>query len=107
MIQDPDQAIEGFVASLRSKAQHCRFVFRCKSELCNQQVNTYAESMVEDQMVVGCADLDTQENVLALKDAELSTFQSKFDFIQATEQGKCAKANVQNLTNAKVYTSCT
>ena len=100
MIQDPDQAIQGFVASLRSKAQHCRFVFRCKSDLCNHQMTSYAESMVEDQMVVGCADADTQENVLA-KDAEFSTFQSKFDFIQATEQGKRAKADVQNLTMPK------
>jgi hypothetical protein len=90
MSQAPGQPIQAFIAKLRSKAEHCQFTFKCVSAACNRQTNSYAESMVADQMVVGCCDKDIQGEILA-KDAQLTTFQEKFDLIQALEEGKRAK----------------
>ena len=98
MTQSPEEPIQTFIANLRSKAQHCQFSFRCSSELCNNRVNSYAESMVEDQMVVGCASEDIQEEILA-RDSQLKNFQDKFDFIEAMEQGRRAKDDVKKLSH--------
>ena len=104
MLQDQGQPVQAYVAKLRGKADHCQFVLKCSSEACNHQVNSYAESMVEDQMVTGCADPDIQEEVLA-KDAQLTNFQAKFDLIQALEEGKHAKKQLSSESTLAVHKS--
>ena len=51
--------------------------------------------MVEDQMVVGCADNDILEETLA-NDSQLQSFDNKFQFIEALEHGQRAKVDVKN-----------
>lgn len=104
MLQDQGQPVQAYVAKLRGKADHCQFVLKCSSEACNHQVNSYAESMVEDQMVTGCADPDIQEEVLA-KDAQLTSFQAKFDLIQALEEGKHAKKQLSTESTLAAHKS--
>ena len=58
MSQAIGQNIESVVAKLRSKAAHCSFTFKCTNNLYNHQVNLYADAMITDQMVIGCADSD-------------------------------------------------
>ena len=93
MSQSPGQPIQAFVAQLRSKAEPCQFTFKCISNACDHQLNSYTEAMVCDQMVVGCCDSDIQEETLA-KDSQLPTLQDKFDLIQAREEGKRARSQL-------------
>ena len=97
MSQVHDQPVQAYVAQLRCKAEHCRFTVKCTSEACEHHVNSYAESMVSDQMVVGCSDSDIQQEALA-KDSLLHTFQEKFDLIQALEEGRRAKSQLTPAT---------
>ena len=94
MKQAPLQPIQAFVTKLKSKAAHCDFTLKCSSVLCSHHVNSYADNMVCDQMIVGCNDKDIQEDVFA-KDAQLPDFKSKFDLIQAIEEGKVAKSQLE------------
>ena len=90
MQQAPSQPIQQFVAKLRAKAEHCSFQLKCSSPNCNNTTNSYMASMVADQMTVGCYDKDIQGEVLA-KHSQITTFDEKFDLIQALEDGKRAK----------------
>ena len=93
MNQAPGQPVQAFVAKLKSKAVHCDYTFKCINGACGHQVNSYAEHMIADQMVVGCADTDIQQEVLA-KDSQLHDFQARLDLIQALEEGKRAKSEL-------------
>ena len=94
MEQSSGQSIQAFVTKLRSKASHCDFKVRCSNTNCGQLV-CYAEEMISDQMVVGCADPDVQQEVLA-KDIQLDNFQKKYDLILALEEGRIAKGQLEN-----------
>ena len=59
-------------ATLRSKADLCDFVVKCTA--CEHDAVSYASSMVEDQMIVGCADRGIQSEVFA-KGCQLQAFQ--------------------------------
>ena len=72
MSQAIAQNIESFVAKLGSKAVHCSFTFKSTSNLCHHQANSYADATITDQMVIGCADSDIQDEILA-KDAQLTS----------------------------------
>ena len=84
--QCPEEPIQQFVAKLQSKASHCAFTTKCA---CNKQVS-YGEPMVMDQMIVGLYDKDIQGEILA-KDSQLKTYQQRYDFIHALEEGKRAR----------------
>ena len=104
MRQAPLQPVQTYVSQLKSKAAHCNFTLRCSSDLCNHQSNSYMESMVSDQMVVGCNDTDIQEEILA-KDGTLDSFKTKFDLIQAMEDGKRAKSQLVQESPASTLAS--
>jgi hypothetical protein len=104
MHQEPGQPIQAFVAKLRSKAEHCQFTLECTNADCSHQSNSYAESMVADQMVVGCCDKDIQGEILA-KDAQLVRYQEKFDLIQALEEGKRAKSQLGTESSVAAHKS--
>ena len=90
--QAPDEPVNRFVATLRSKAERCNFTHKCAKEGC-EQVNNYGEEMVKDQMICGLYDKDIQQEVLA-KDKQLSTFDETYALIEAYELGKRAKSQL-------------
>ena len=102
MIQDPIQSIQQFVTALRSKADLCDFVVKCIPR--GHDAVSYASSMVEDQMIVACADNDIQSEVVA-KDSQLKTFQDKFKLIRAVEGGKCTKLQLNSESTVSVQMS--
>ena len=95
MNQGPGQPIQAYITKLKSKAMNCNYSIKCSSAACGHHVNSYAEHMIADQMVVGCADTDIQQEVLA-KDSQLPDFQARFDLIQALEEGKVAKSQLSS-----------
>ena len=99
MNQAPGQPIQAFVTKLKGKAMNCNYSIKCNSAACGHQVNSYAEHMIADQMVIGCANTDIQQEVLA-KDSQLPDFQSRFDLIQALEEGKVAKSQLSSDTTS-------
>ena len=65
MRQEPGQIVQEYVAKLRSKAEHCLFLVKCPGESCAEQLINYSDAIVTDQVIVGCADLDIQMEILA------------------------------------------
>ena len=94
MAQAPGQPIQQFVAKLKSKAEHCHFQLNCSSNQCNQS-NSYVMAMVGDQVTIGLYDKSIQGEILA-KHSQLKTFESKFDLIQAMEDGNRAKEQLSS-----------
>ena len=92
--QAPDEQLNLFLAKLKSKSERCNFTMKCTAVDC-EQVNNYGEEMIRDQMTTGLYDKDVQQEVLA-KDKELTTFDEFYTLIDAYEQGKRAKSELQN-----------
>lgn len=84
------QHLHEYVAGLRAKAEQCQFVTKCPNTAVCTQTVSYAADMVSDQMVIGCYDTDIQGEILS-KSSTLTTFQLKFDAMQALETGKEAR----------------
>ena len=93
IVQAPDEQLNRFVAKLKAKAERCNFTMICSREGCTQ-VNNYGEEMLKDQMTTGLYDKDVQQEVLA-KDKELTTFNEVYTHVEAYEQGKRAKSELQ------------
>ena len=92
MAQRAEQPIQAFVGQLRSKAAQCDFTTKCTSSRCSQNVS-YSDAMVSDQMIVGLYDKDCQADVLA-RNQTLKTFNEKFHWIQAHEEGKRTQSHL-------------
>ena len=88
--QSAEEPIQSFVGKLRKKASLCHFVTTCLNADCETDI-FYNEAMITDQMVVGLYDKECQGEVLS-KDIILSTFDMKFDLIQALEAGRQAES---------------
>ena len=86
-MHDENETLQHYVASLRSKAQHCQFSLTCKSTTCSQ-INSYAESEVMDKMTTGLYDKDIQAELLAKSELE---FEKRYDLALALEEGKRAR----------------
>ena len=91
--QSPGESVKLFVARLKAKAEHCDFKVKCGSADCDNQSNSYVESMIADQMTVGLHDKDIQEELLA-RDKELKTFTDRFNLVESYEKGKLAKSQL-------------
>ena len=98
--QAPDEPINRFVAKLRSKAERCNFTQACSATEC-EQVNSYADQMVRDQMICGLYHKDIQQEVFA-KDKQLSTFKETYALIEAYELGKQAKDQLDNRSTSEI-----
>ena len=96
MAQSAEEPIQSFVGKLREKASHCHFVTTCLNVDCKTDIS-YNEAMITDQMVVGLYDKECQGEVLS-KDSSLSTFDMKFDLIQALEAGRQAESLLNTST---------
>ena len=104
IMQSQGEPVNLFVAKLRSKAEHCNFKVTCVGSECNE-INSYAEAMVSDQMVAGLYDKDIQQDVLA-KGKELRSFQDRYNLIEAQELGRLAKTQLDgNASSANVVKS--
>ena len=98
--QSPEEPINRFVAKLRAKADRCNFTHQCTATGCDELIS-YAEQMVKDQMTCGLADKDIQQEVLA-KSKELSTFKDTYSLIEAYELGKQAKSQLDARNTTEV-----
>ena len=87
--QSPNEPLQQYIAKLQAKATHYNFSTTCE---CTKTVS-YAEAMVMDQMLVGLHDKDIQGEVLA-KDSQLKTFNDRYDYIHAFEEGKRTRATL-------------
>ena len=98
--QEPDEPVNRLVAKLRAKAERCNFTLKCSAIGC-QQINSYAEEMVNDQMTYGLYDKDIQQEVLA-RDKTLENFEETYELIEAYELGKQAKAQLDSRGTSEV-----
>ena len=92
MAQVAEQPIQAFVGQLRSKAVQYDFTTKCTSSRCSQNVS-YSDAMVSDQMIVGLYNKVCQADVLA-RNQTLKTFDEKFHWIQAHEEGKGVQSHL-------------
>ena len=93
IVQAPDEQLNRYVAKLKAKAERCNFTMKCTGNDCTEVLN-YGEEMLKDQMTTGLYDKDVQQEVLA-KDKDLTTFQQVYSHVEAYEQGKRAKSELQ------------
>ena len=93
IIQAPDEQLKLFVAKLKAKAERCNFTMECTAAGCTEVLN-YGEQMIKDQMTTGLYDKDVQQEVLA-KDKTLTTLELVYNHVEAYEQGKRAKSELQ------------
>ena len=93
IVQAPDEQLNRFVAKLKAKAERCNFTMQCSGADCDQVIN-YGNEMLKDQMTTGLYDKDVQQEVLA-RDKELTTFDEVYTHVEAYEQGKRAKSELQ------------
>ena len=100
LVQAPEEQLNRFVAKLKAKAERCNFTMVCSANNCDQ-VNNYGEEMMKDRLTTGMYDKDVQTEVLA-KDKDLQTFKEVYTHVEAYEQGKRAKSELQGQSLSEI-----
>lgn len=84
MTQDRTEPIRSFAARLRGQAEVCRFIKKCPKCDC---VTNQGEERVADQLCIGLADAEIQEDLLKNPNQDL-TVEETIKFIEVCAAGK-------------------
>ena len=95
MVQDRGEPIRAFAARLRGQAEVCRFVQKCSG--CDV-VNNQGEQRVADQLCIGLADADIQEDLLKDINQQM-TVEETIRFVEVRAAGKRSAATITTPTS--------
>ena len=96
MVQDRGEPIPAFAARLRGQAEVCRFVKKCTG--CDV-VSNQGEERVADQLCIGLADNEIQEDLLKDPNQDISV-EEMIRFIEVRASGKRSAASMITPTSA-------
>ena len=96
MTQDRTEPIRAFAARLRGQAEVCRFLKKCPN--CDGIVNQ-GEERVADQLCIGLADAEIQEDLLKHPDQDLCV-EDTIRFIEVRVAGKKSAMTISTPNNA-------
>ena len=96
MVQDRGEPVRAFAARLRGQAEVCRFVKKCTG--CDV-VSNQGEERVADQLCIGLADNEIQEDLLKDPNQEMSV-EEMIRFIEVRASGKRSAASMTTPTSA-------
>ena len=96
MVQDRGEPIRAFAARLRGQAEVCRFVKKCTG--CDV-VSNQGEERVADQLCIGLADNEIQEDLLKDPNQDMSV-EEMIRFIEVRASGKRSAASMTTPTSA-------
>ena len=95
MVQDREEPIRSFAARLRGQSEVCRFTQKCSG--C-EVINSQGEQRVADQLCIGLADADIQEDLL--KDTNQSmTVEETIRFVEVRAAGKRSAVTITTPTS--------
>ena len=95
MVQDWGEPIRSFAARLRGQSEVCRFTQKCSG--C-EVINSQGEQRVADQLCIGLADADIQEDLL--KDTNQSmTVEETIRFVEVKGAGKQSAVTITTPTS--------
>lgn len=98
MVQDRGESIRSFAARLRGQAEVCRFVKKCSH--CDNESNQ-GEERVADQLCVGLADAEIQEDLLKHTDQDMGV-EETIRFIEVRAAGKRSAVTITTPTSTNV-----
>ena len=96
MMQDRGEPIRSFAARLRGQAEVCRFVKKCSG--CNA-VSNQGEERVADQLCIGLADAEIQEDLLKCTNQSM-TVEETIRFVEVRAAGKRSAMTITTPTMA-------
>ena len=96
MVQDRGEPIRSFAARLRGQAEVCRFTMKCTG--C-AVVNNQGEQRVADQLCVGLADPDIQEDLLKDPNQHM-TVEETIRFVEVRAAGKRSAITITTPTSS-------
>ena len=96
MTQDRTEPIRAFAARLRGQAEVCRFLKKCPD--CDGMVNQ-GEERVADQLCIGLADAEIQEDLLKHPDQDMCV-EDTIRFIELRAAGKKSAMTMSTPNNA-------
>ncbi len=103
MVQDRGESIRSFAARLRGQAEVCRFIMKCTG--C-ETMNNQGEQRVADQLCVGLADQDIQEDLLKDPNQAMSV-EETIRFIEVRAAGKRSAVTITTPTLTDTITEGT
>ncbi len=95
MVQDRGEPIRSFAARLRGQAEVCRFVKQCVG--C-ELVSNQGEERVADQLCIGLADAEIQEDLLKNPNQEM-TVEETIRFVEVRAAGKRSAVTITTPTS--------
>ena len=96
MVQDRGEPIRSFAARLRGQAEVCMFTMKCAG--CDV-VNNQGEQRVADQLCVGLADPDIQEDLLKDPNQHM-TVEETIRFVEVRAAGKRSAVTIMTPTSS-------
>ena len=103
MVQDRGEPIRSFAARLRGQAEVCMFTKKCSG--CNV-VNNQGEQRVADQLCVGLADPDIQEDLLKDTNQAMSV-EETIRFVEVRAAGKRSAVTITTPTSTNALNDST
>ena len=101
MVQDRGEPIRSFAARLRGQAKVCMFTMKCAG--CDV-VNNQGEQQVADQLCVGLADPDIQEDLLKDPNQHM-TVEETIRFVEVRAAGKRSAVMITTPTSSSTSTN--
>ena len=98
--QGQEQPVQTFLADVRSTARHCNFKVSC---LCTPSTDVYyTDHMVLHQLLVGLADSEIQEDLLAIDKLTLAVAEK---FVMDREAAKRSQGSITTASAARIISS--
>ncbi len=98
LVQDRGEPVRAFAARLRRQAEVCRFVKKCAH--C-EQISNQGEERVADQLCVGLADAEIQEDLLKHPDQEMGV-EETIRFVEVRAAGKRSAVTITTPTSSRM-----
>ena len=98
MMQDRGEPVRAFAARLRGQAEVCRFTKKC---VCCEQICNQGEERVADQLCIGLADAEIQEDLLKHPDQNMGV-EETIRFVEVRAAGKRSAVTMTAPTTTSV-----
>ena len=95
MTQDRGEPVRAFAARLRGQAEVCRFLKKCAG--CDQ-ISNQGEERVADQLCIGLADAEIQEDLLKHQDQDMGV-EDTIRFVEVRAAGKRSAVSMTTPTS--------
>ena len=94
--QQADEGVRHFLSRLKGVATHCNFVVKCGGVNCGESVS-YADQVIQFELVSGLVDEEIKEDVLAAGDLDLET---TVKMVESKDGAKKAKTSLNSNASA-------